>query len=109
MPTKSMSEKLLSIKYMLELQLGKQEHLAGDLFCPAQTGQRALTEGSCLLCQAALCREPNVRAAVDQEPDTPEQTRGRGGGQQAGSGAWVCTGTRSAFCDGVPRAQVGAS
>ena len=30
-----MSEKLLSIKNMLELQLGKQ-HLVGDLFCLAQ-------------------------------------------------------------------------
>lgn len=49
------------------------------LFCPAQTGQRERTEGSCLTLQVALCREPNVRAAVDQEPDTQEQT---GGGEE---------------------------
>lgn len=39
MPTKSMYEKLLSTKNMLELQLGKQEHLVGDLFYPAQIDQ----------------------------------------------------------------------
>ena len=39
MPTKSMYEKLLSTKNMLELQLGKQEHLVEDLFYPAQIDQ----------------------------------------------------------------------